>query len=91
MGGNIMLIDNEERGKRLARAVASDIAIYNEDKIIEGLMNDNVFDLLSEEIEKQRELYKSRVTPEVYQKNFFDQAIVDVLLKRKAHLKCKVW
>ena len=86
-----MLIDNDERAKRLARAVASDIAIYNEEKIIQGLMNDNLFEILKEEIDKQRELYRKRVTPEIFAKNYFDLALVDVLLKSKAHIKCKAW
>lgn len=86
-----MLIDNEERARRLARAVASDIAIYNEQKIVEGLMNDNLFEILKEELDNQRELYRKRVTPEIFAKNFFDLAIVDVILKSKAHIKCKAW
>ena len=86
-----MLIDNEERAKRLARAAVSDIAIYNESKIVEGLMNDNLFEILKDELDKQRELYRQKVTPEIFAKNFFDLAIVDVLLKSKAHIKCKAW
>jgi hypothetical protein len=42
------LIDTPEAATRLARAIASDIALYNEDKIIEGIENDTLFDVIAE-------------------------------------------
>ena len=47
--------------------------------------------LLSEEIEEGRALYKSRVAPNLYQKNFYDRALVDILIKSKGHVKSKIW
>jgi hypothetical protein len=85
------LIETEEAARRLARAIASDLSLYNEDKIIEGIQQDNLFDLLSEEIEEGRALYKSRVSPQLYQKNFYDRALVDILIKSKGHIKSKIW
>ena len=35
------LIETEEAARRLARAISSDLALYNEDKIAEGIRNDN--------------------------------------------------
>ena len=84
----------EERMKamRLARAIASDISLYNEQKIIKGIEQDNLFDVLKDEIEEGRELYKSRVSPEVYTTtNFFDRAIVDIVVRPKGHIKSKIW
>jgi hypothetical protein len=84
----------EERTKamRLARAIASDISLYNEQKIIRGIEQDNLFETLKDEIEEGRELFKSRVSVEVYTKtNFFDRAIVDVIIKPKGHVKSKIW
>ena len=42
----------EERTKamRLARAIASDISLYNEQKIVRGIEQDNLFETLKDEI-----------------------------------------
>ena len=85
---------DEERMKamRLARAIASDISLYNEQKIIQGIEHDNLFETLKDEIEEGRELFKSRVSVEVFTAtNFFDRAIVDIVLKPKGHVKSKIW
>lgn len=85
---------DEEKAKanRLARTIASDISLYNEAKIIQGIEQDNFFESLKGEIEEGRDLYKSRVTSELYAAtNFFDRAIVDVILSRKGHIKSKIW
>ncbi|MHB1843543.1 MAG: hypothetical protein ACYCWW_01740 [Deltaproteobacteria bacterium] len=86
------LPDEKAKARRLARAIASDISMYNEQKIVQGIEQDNFFDALKDELEEGRELYRSRVTPELYgQTNFFERAIVDVILKNKAHIKSKIW
>lgn len=77
---------------RLARAIASDISLYNEQKIVKGIEQDNLFEVLKEEIEEGRELYKSRVSKELFTTtNFFDRAIVDIVVRSKAHVKSKIW
>lgn len=85
------LIETEEAARRLARAIASDLSLYNEEKIVQGIQNDELFNTLSEEIEEGRALYKSRVSPDLYQKNFYDRALVDILIKSKGHIKSKIW
>ena len=85
------LIETEEAARRLARAIASDLSLYNEDKIVSGIQNDNLFDSLAEEIEEGRALYKRRVSPELYPRNFYDRALVDILIKAKGHIKSKLW
>ena len=85
------LIETEEAARRLARAIASDLSLYNEEKIVQGIQNDDLFSVLAEEIEEGRALYKSRVSPELYAKNFYDRAIVDILVKSKGHVKSKIW
>jgi len=85
---------DEERTKamRLARAIASDISLYNEQKIIKGIEQDNLFEMLKDEIDEGRELYKSRVTPELFTKtNFFDRAICDIVVRSKGNVKSKIW
>jgi hypothetical protein len=85
------LIDNSKRARQLARAIASDLTLYNEAKILEGIENDNLFEIMADEIEEGRELFKSRVTPDIYEQNIYDRAIVDVLIKSKGHVKSKIW
>ena len=85
------LIETEEAARRLARAIASDLSLYNEEKITRGLQEDTLFDVIADEIEEGRQLYKSRVAPELYNKNFYGRAIVDILVKSKKHIKSKVW
>jgi predicted transcriptional regulator len=85
------LIETDEAARRLARAIASDLSLYNEEKIVGGITNDTLFQSLSEEIEEGRALYKRRVAPELYPKNFYDRALVDILIKAKGHIKSKIW
>jgi hypothetical protein len=85
------LIDNAKRARQLARAIASDLTLYHEAKILDGIANDTLFDVMSDEIEEGRELFKSRVTPQIYELNIYERAIVDVLVKSKGHVKSKIW
>ncbi len=84
-------IDNPKRARQLARAIASDLTLYHEAKILEGIANDTLFDVMKEEIDEGRELFQSRVTPDIFQQNIYDRAIVDVLVKSKGHVKSKIW
>src|SRR5271169_4641937 len=70
------LIETEEAARRLARAIASDLSLYNEDKILAGIQNDNLFDSLAEEIEEGRALFQRRVSPELFPRNLYDRALV---------------
>jgi hypothetical protein len=85
------LIDRPERARQLARAIASDLTLYHEAKILEGLEQDTLFDVMHQEIEEGRTLYKSRVTPEIFALNIYDRALVDVMLKSKGHIKSRIW
>ena len=86
------LIETPEAANRLARAIASDLSLYNEAKIKEGIENDTFFSVLQEEIAEGRAHYESRVDPKILgNSNFFDRALVDVILARKGHIKSKIW
>jgi len=82
---------DDESAKRLARAIASDISIYNEAKIIKGIEEDALFDILEDQIEEGRAHYNSKVPEEIQMKNYFNRAVVDIILKNKAHIKSKIW
>ena len=85
------VIDNPKRARQLARAIASDLTLYHEAKILDGITNDTLFDVMKDEIEEGRELFKSRVTPQIFDQNIYDRALVDVLVKSKGHVKSKIW
>ena len=85
------LIDKPDRARQLARAIASDLTLYNEKTIVGGVENDNLFDVMKEQIEEGRALFKTRVAPDIFELNLYDRAIVDVLVKSKGHLKSKIW
>ncbi len=58
---------------------------------MEGVVGDNLFDVLADEIEEGRALFKSRVAPELYRKNFYDRAIIDILVRSKGHVQSPIW
>lgn len=77
---------------RLARTVASDILLYNREKVAEGIKNDNLFEAIEAEINEGHDLFAQRVSPELITKyNFVERAIVDVLIKSCADLPTKIW
>jgi hypothetical protein len=86
------LIDKPERARQFARAIASDLAMYNEAKLVQGVQNDTLFDSMKDEIEEGRQHFVSRVTPEIAATNLYDRALVDILLKQRGqNIKSKIW
>ena len=89
MGG---VVKDPDVAKRIARAVVSDIALYNQKKVEEGIAGDNLFEVLQEEIEEGRSYYNSRIDPEIAQTtNYFNQALVDVLIKPMGRIPSRAW
>ena len=73
-----------ERARRLARVLASDIAIYNKDKRDRGVMEGNLVAVLGYEIKKSWEVYKERVTPEMANSTpYFRDALNEMLAEGK--------
>lgn len=85
------VIDNSEQAKRLARAIISDVAVYNREKVEQGIKTDTIFDLLGEELEEGRQHFISRVTPELAASKIYDFAIIDVLIKRSGRIESPIW
>jgi hypothetical protein len=86
------LIETPEQAMRLARAICSDVSLYNEEKIVRSIEQDNFFDALRDELEEGRELYRSRVAPDLFTRtNYYERAIVDVILRSKGHVKSRIW
>ncbi len=89
-----MMPTEEEKAKaqRLARAIASDISLYNDEKIVRGIKDDNLFEAISAELEEGRDLYRSRVSAELYgSTNYYDRAVCDILLRGRGHVRSRLW
>ena len=77
-----MAINTIEGAVRLAKTIMQDISLYNAEKIKEGLANDSIFDVLADEINEGRNLFRNRVDPRVIpDTGIYDRAINDFLLK----------
>ena len=85
------LIETEDAARRLARAIASDLSLYNEEKIVRGIESDTLFHAIAEEIEEGRALFKSRVAPDLFVKGFYDRALIDIIVRYKGHVASKMW
>jgi predicted Zn finger-like uncharacterized protein len=74
-GGN-----KEDRAKRLARVLVSDILCYNQEKRDQALIDGNLMAVLGEEIKKSWELYKEKVGPDLAgSTNYFKEALNEIL------------
>jgi predicted Zn finger-like uncharacterized protein len=70
----------EDRAKRLARVLVSDILCYNQDKRDQALQDGTLMTVLGEEIKKSWELYKDKVGPDLASStNYFKEALNEIL------------
>ena len=92
-GGIVMrLISSNDEAKRLARTILSDILLYNQAKVKEGIEKDSLFDVLSDELAEGLKYYESMVESKLREDtNFFNEAVIDVLLKQGGKHKSDIW
>lgn len=70
----------EDRAKRLARVLVSDILCYNQEKRDQALADGNLMTVLGDEIKKSWELYKEKVGPELAKStDYFKEALNEIL------------
>jgi predicted Zn finger-like uncharacterized protein len=70
----------QDRARRLARVLVSDILCYNQDKRDQALVDGNLMTALGDEIKKSWELYKEKVGPEVAKStDYFKEALNEIL------------
>jgi hypothetical protein len=93
MGGTMArLVDNPALAFRLARAIVSDIALYNQEKVRDGIKNDNIFDLMADELKEGRDHFHSRGAPELLDRDhLYDRAVVDVMIKQAGKIESSIW
>jgi hypothetical protein len=86
------VITNLDEAKRLARTILSDILLYNQSKVKEGIENDTLFEVLTEELAEGKKYYESMVDEKVREDtNLFNEAVVDVLIKQAGRIKSEIW
>ncbi len=86
------LVKKPDEARRLARTILSDILLYNQAKVKEGIEKDSLFDVLTEELTEGRKYYESMVDEEIrHATNFFNEAVVDVLIKQAGKIKSEIW
>jgi hypothetical protein len=76
--------DEERRlhndARRFARLLISEIKLYNEQKVVEGRSEHDLYDRLREYIDRSREMYDKRVKPEVASRyDYFHGELVNTL------------
>ncbi len=75
----------DDRAKRLARVLVSDILIYNRDKRDEALAEGTLMTALGGDIKKSWELYKDKVGPDLASStNYFKEALNEILADGQA-------
>jgi predicted Zn finger-like uncharacterized protein len=73
-----------EKARRFARLIVSDIALYNQDIVAEGLRKGTFFELLQDDITEGRSLYDNRV-PEAVRttKDYYQEAFDEFIAAKK--------
>jgi hypothetical protein len=67
------------------------VAMYNKEKVENGIKNDNIFDVLKDELEEGRQHFLSRVSTDVNPDLVYEIAVVDVLIKRAGKIESSIW
>ena len=71
--------------RRFARLLVSEIKLYNEQKVVEGRSQGNLYERLREYIDRSREMYDKRVKPGVSAKyDYFHHELVNTLAEGDA-------
>ena len=84
--------DPHERAQRLARLIVGEIVLYHKERIVEAIKNDRLFDDLERELDEARAYYEKNVDPAVRaQTGYFDQAVVDILVKGQGNVESQIW
>jgi hypothetical protein len=83
-------VGEEERrlhndARRFARLLVSEIKLYNENKVMEGRTNADLYDRLRDDIDRSRQMYDKRVAaPVAARHDYFHQELVNLLAEGDA-------
>jgi predicted Zn finger-like uncharacterized protein len=75
------------KARRLARIIVSDITLYNQGKVEEGVRNGTFYKLLADDIQEGRSLYMRRVPEDVQSStSYLEDAFEELIAKIKREL-----
>jgi predicted Zn finger-like uncharacterized protein len=81
------LSEGHVKARRFARIIVSDIALYNQAKVEEGVRNGTFFDLIADDIREGRSIYVQRVAEEVREgTSYLEDALAELIEKKKREL-----
>lgn len=85
-------IADAARARRLARAILSDVLLYNPEAVRLGIQRDDLFERLRDQLAEARAYFEDRVDPGLLLKeNFIDRAVVDVLVCGSRSVHSSIW
>jgi len=80
-------LEAQTKARRLARIIVSDIALYNQAKVEEGVMNGTFYELLADDIAEGRALYIRRVSEEIRKNSLYlEDGFAELIAKKKMEL-----
>ena len=66
--------------RKFARLLVSEIKLYNEGKVVEGRRHGDLYERLKEDIDRSRQMYEKRVSPDVASlRDYFYEELVSTL------------
>ncbi len=75
------------KARRLARIIVSDIVLYNQGKVEQGVREGTFYQLLADDIREGENLYRQRVSQQVRDTtSFLEEAFEEVIAKKRAEL-----
>ncbi len=79
------------KAKRFARLIVSDIALYNEELVEEGVLNDSFYKLLEDDVREGRNLYEERI-PEAVRKvsSYLEDAFEELISRKKREMNLSI-
>lgn len=81
------LSPEHEKAKRFARIIISDIALYNQKAVENGIKKNNFYEALRPEIDEGRKLYAERVSPDIMATtNYFEEIINEFINTKRRSL-----
>lgn len=76
-----------ERARRFARIIVSDIALYNQEAVTEGVTKGTFYELLKDDITEGRSVYETRVPEDIRRTGDYLQEAFDDFLAAKKKLR----
>ena len=75
--------EEHEKAKRLARIIVSDIALYNEHLLNEGVDIDDYHELFKEDLEEGNKYFRERVPKDIWEKRDYIMELFDELIAKQ--------